>query len=51
VIRGFSNLSNLTVGIAFLKKLMLEAYSFQNNQVQTWYKIAFILGAATKAHS
>jgi hypothetical protein len=51
VIHGFSNLSNLSVGIALMKKLMLEAYNFQNNQLQTWYKIAVIFGAAAQAHS
>jgi len=35
VIHGFSNLSNLSVGIALMKKLMLEAHNFQNNEVQT----------------
>jgi hypothetical protein len=51
VINGFSDLSNLSVGIVLMKKLMLEAYNFQHNQVQTWYKIAVISGAAAKAHS
>ena len=51
VIHGFSNLSNLSVGIVLMKKLMLEAYNFQHKQVQTWYKIAVIFGAAAKAHS
>jgi hypothetical protein len=51
VINGFSDLSDLSVGIVLMKKLMLEAYNLQHNQVQTWYKIAFTFGAAAKAHS
>jgi len=51
VINGFSDLSNLSVGIVLMKKLMLEAYNLQHNQVQTWYKIAVTFGAGAKAHS
>jgi hypothetical protein len=31
-----------------MKKLMLHTYGYQNNEVQTCYKISLILGAAAK---
>jgi hypothetical protein len=31
-----------------MNRIIINAYTSQNNQVQNWYKIAVILGAAAK---